>query len=120
LATLADWQARMGPRARALYDAFERMIAACGDYSISPAKTRITFVGRVRFAGITKLTEDVMQCNFALPRRLESTRFVKVQEIIPGWVAHHLRVTEPGQLDAEVQAWIRESYRLMGMQERLG
>ncbi|MBC8868235.1 MAG: hypothetical protein H8E44_02395 [Planctomycetes bacterium] len=30
-----------------------------------------------------------------------------------------VRMPEAEQLDDEVQAWLRESYRLMGMQERL-
>jgi hypothetical protein len=32
---------------------------------------------------------------------------------------HRLRVTESNQLEDEIQACLRESYRLMGMQERL-
>ncbi len=118
-ATLADWKRRMGPRARALYDRFESLIAACGEYHVGPAKTRIAFLGRVRFAGITALSEQGMTCSFALPKPVRSRRFARVYEIVPGWWAHRLRVTEPAQLDAEVQAWIRESYRLMGMQEHL-
>ena len=118
-ATLDDWKRRMGPKARALYRRFERMIAACGDYHVAPAKTRIAFLGRVRFAGITGLSERGMRCNFALPYALESRRFVRVAEVVPGWWAHRMFVTHPRELDAEVQCWIRESYRLMGMQQRL-
>lgn len=118
-ATLDDWKARMGPNARALYDRFEAMIAACGEYHVAPAKTRIAFLGQVRFAGITRLTELSMDCNFALPKPIRSRRFRKVEEIVPGWWAHRLRVSNPAELDEQVQAWIRESYRLMGMRERL-
>ena len=118
-ATLDDWKARMGPNARALYDRFEAMIAACGEYHVAPAKTRIAFLGHVRFAGITRLTELSMDCNFALPKPIRSRRFRKVEEIVPGWWAHRLRVSNPAELDEQVQAWIRESYRLMGMRERL-
>lgn len=39
--------------------------------------------------------------------------------VVPGWWQHRLRITDPGQLDAEVQRWLRESYRLMGQRERL-
>jgi hypothetical protein len=109
----------MGPRARALYDRFETMIAACGEYSIAPAKTRIAFLGRVRFAGITKISEDEMVCSFALDQPLRSARFVKVEEVAPGWWVHRLRIREPQELDDQVQSWLRESYRLMGMQEKL-
>jgi hypothetical protein len=118
-ATLDDWKARMGPRARRLYDRFEAMIAACGEYHVAPAKTRIAFMGRVRFAGITALSEKGMACSFALPTAHKSSRFVKVEEVVPGWWVHRLRVTEPEQLDDELRQWLRESYRLMGMQERL-
>lgn len=118
-ATLDDWKARMGPKARAFYDRFEKMIAACGEYHVAPAKTRIAFLGRVRFAGITSLSEKGMSCSFSLPKPLTSSRFTKVEEVVPGWWVHRMRITEPDQLDKQIQAWLRESYRLMGMQERL-
>ena len=117
-ATLDDWKARMGPRAREFYDRFEQMIAACGEYHVAPAKTRIAFLGRVRFAGIASLSEKGMTCGFALPRPLDSPCFAKVEEVVPGWWTHRLRITDAGQLDEEIQAWLRESYRLMGVQER--
>jgi hypothetical protein len=118
-ATLADWQARMGPNARAFYQRFEQMIAACGTYYVAPAKTRIAFLAQVRFANITELNESEIVCTFALPKRVRSARVVEIEEIIPAWCVHHLRITDVRQLDDEVQAWIRESYRLMGMRERL-
>jgi hypothetical protein len=118
-ATLDDWKRRMGPHATELYRRFDRMIAACGEYHHAPAKTRIAFLGRVRFASITRLAEDGMTCSFALPHRVRSARFAKVEEVVPGWWVHWLRITEVKQLDAELQVWLRESYRLMGMQERL-
>ena len=119
-ATLAAWKTQMGPRARALYDRFEEMIAACGEYHVAPAKTRIAFLARVRFAGITRLTEDGMTCSFALPSPIASrSRFIKVEEVVPGWWVHWMHITEPSQLDARCQTWIRRSYRLMGLQQRL-
>jgi hypothetical protein len=36
-----------------------------------------------------------------------------------GWWVHWLNITDAAQLDDQVAEWIRESYRLMGMQERL-
>lgn len=118
-ATLEGWKARMGPRARALYARFEQMIAACGEYHVAPAKTRIAFMARVRFASITRISEKGMTCSFALPNPLESPRLVKVEEIVPGWWVHRLRITEPGQLDEQIQDWLHDSYCLMGMQQRL-
>jgi Adenylosuccinate synthase len=109
----------MGPRAREFYDRFEQLIANCGEYHVAPAKTRIAFLGRVRFAGLTSISERGMTCTFALPKPLRSRRFAKVEEVVPGWWAHRLKITDVAQLDAEVQDWIKRSYRLMGMQGRL-
>jgi hypothetical protein len=113
-ATLAEWHARMGPKARALYDRFESLIAACGEYYVSPAKTRIAFMGRVRFANIYRINEQEMVITFALPRPLSVRRFTKIEEIVPGWFAHRMRITDPGELDGQVQRWIRRSYRTLG------
>ncbi len=117
-ASMKDWYGRMGPRAHKLFERFERMIAKCGEYHGSPAKTRIAFHGRVRFVGVLGLSEDAMTCAFALPYPLRSRRFAKVEEVVPGWWIHRLRVTAPFQLDAQVQRWLRKSYQLMGMQGR--
>jgi Domain of unknown function (DUF5655) len=118
-ATLSDWEARMGPRARALYERFVELVASCGPYDVAPAKTRIAFLARVRFANVTSLSEKGMSCTFALPEPLAGPRFAKVAEVVPGWWVHRLRITDPAELDDEVRAWLRESYRRMGMQERL-
>ncbi len=118
-ATLAEWKARMGRRAAAMYRRFERMVAACGPYHVAPAKTRIAFMAQVRFANVVSISEQAMVCSFALPDPVASSRLAKVEEVVPGWWVHTLRVTDMEQLDGEVQAWLRESYRLMGMRERL-
>jgi hypothetical protein len=60
-----------------------------------------------------------MTCAFAMPYPVSSRRFARVAEVAPGWWSHELRVAEPAELDAQVQAWLRRSYRLMGMQGRL-
>ncbi len=109
----------MGTVARQLYDRFEQMIAACGPYHMAPAKTRIAFLGRVRFAGITSLSEKGMTCTFAMPFALASGRFAKIEQVAAEWWVHRLRITQVEQLDDQVQGWLRDSYRLMGMQQRL-
>ena len=117
--TLGDWIDELGPRGAALYNQFEQMIAACGEYHVAPAKTRIAFMGRVRFATITNISERGMTWSFALPFTLESDRIESVEEVVPGWYVHWIKVVHATQLDSEIQKWIEQSYRLMGMQERL-
>ena len=117
--TLEDWIAPLGPAGNALYAALEALIARCGEYHVAPAKSRVAFLAQVRFAGITRLRDDEMVFGFALPYKLESPRVRKIKEEVPGWFSHQLRVTDPGELDDEVASWLADSYRLMGMRERL-
>jgi hypothetical protein len=107
-----------GAQARALFDGFERLIAACGPYEISPAKTRVSFSARARFATVWRVHDRGMTISFALPRALRSPRFAKVEEVAPGWVGHFMRVESPGELDDELAAWLQRSYDEMGMRER--
>ena len=60
-----------------------------------------------------------MKCSFATPKPLKSSRFIKVEEVAPGWWGHWLRVTDVADLDEQVAGWLAQSYRLMGLQERL-
>jgi Domain of unknown function (DUF5655) len=108
-----------GDRARALFEGFERLIAACGPYEVAPAKTRVAFMGRVRFAGVHAISDRGMTISFALPQPVRHPRIRTVERIVPGWWGHRMRITDPDELDDELLGWLRESYRLMGMQERL-
>ena len=108
-----------GARARDLFEGFERLIAACGPYEVAPAKTRVAFMARVRFAGVHALSDRGMTVAFGLPRPLPHPRIRKIEDYGGGWYGHWLRITEAKELDDELLGWLRESYHQMGMQERL-
>jgi hypothetical protein len=108
-----------GPRARELFERFESLIAACGPYEVAPAKTRVAFMGRVRFAGVERVSDPGMSVAFGLPRRLDSPRIRSIDFYPPSWHVHHLRIADPEELDEEVLGWLKESYSQMGMQARL-
>jgi hypothetical protein len=105
-----------GPKARALFGRFVELIGACGPFEYAPAKTRVAFMVRVRFAGVSNLSERGMTCAFGLRRRLESARIRKV-ELYGSWYGHYLRITAPEELDDEVLGWLREAYAV-GEQRR--
>lgn len=108
-----------GDRARELFDGFERLIAACGPYEVAPAKTRVAFMARVRFAGVNAISDRGMTIAFGLPRPLRHPRIRKVEDYGSGWLGHWVRISSPEELDDELLGWLRESYLQMGMQERL-
>jgi hypothetical protein len=60
-----------------------------------------------------------MTITFALPGPMRHRRIRRVENIAPGWYGHWMRITSPDELDNDLLGWLRESYRLMGMQERL-
>ncbi len=107
------------PRARALFDRFVELVAACGPFTFAPAKTRVAFMVRVRFAGVTAVSEGGMTCHFGLRRRLEHPRIRRVEQPVPRWFVHTFRVATSEELDDEVQSWLRKSYAV-GEQRLLG
>jgi Domain of unknown function (DUF5655) len=70
-------------------------------------------MARTRFAAVNRLGDRGMSLHVVLGRRIDSPRFARVEEVAR-WHAHHLRVTQPDELDAELLGWLRESYVEMG------
>ncbi len=106
------------PGLRRLFDAWLALVRKNGPLEVSSNKTRIAFMGRVRFGGCT-VRKDHLLCSFALTRPLRDQRFVQVKEVVPGWWAHRFELRHPRQLDDFLRRLVRGSYREFGMQERL-
>lgn len=100
---------------RALYRAFLAAAERCGPVTVNVNKTRISFQGRARFASVNRVTRDGLACHLWLKRRLESPRFTRVEPLPHGNYAHHFKLTDIAELDAEMAGWIAEAYEV-GMQ----
>jgi hypothetical protein len=100
-----------GPAARALFRALVGLVRACGPFDYAPAKTRVAFLVRIRFASVNGLSDRAMRFHFLLKRREDSPRIARIEKI-GSWYVHHMRVTRPEELDAEVGRWVAEAYRL--------
>jgi hypothetical protein len=100
-----------GERARQLFEAFDALVARCGPYEHAPAKTRVAFLVRMRFAAVNAVSDRGLRAHVCLPRRVESPRFSRVDVVGKIWV-HHFRVASREELDDEVLAWLRESYAM--------
>jgi hypothetical protein len=109
-----------GDHARELFDEFERLIAACGPYEVALARTRVAFMGRVRFAGVNAISDRGMTIAFGLPRPLRQPRIRKIEDYGGGWYGHWIRITSPLELDDELLGWLRESYHQMGLTRAAG
>jgi uncharacterized protein DUF5655 len=94
---------------RALFDRFVALIAACGPYEVAPAKTRVAFLSKVRFASVNRVGKDSIDVHFVLPRQLRSRRFRRIEHL-GNLHVHHLRLTRSADFDRQLARWLRRSY----------
>jgi hypothetical protein len=98
------------PEYVALYEAFVRLVEACGPFTYSVAKTTITFKGSRRgFAG-ARPTGTGLVGYLDLQRKVEDPRIRSVTPYTARLFVHRYRVGRPEELDAEFAGWVREAY----------
>jgi hypothetical protein len=102
---------------REIFNAVLRAVQRCGPVTVLPEKTRIAFQVRMSFAQLTPRARW-MDGHVVLARRLEHPRFHRIDTISARTHVHHFRLTDPGEVDAEVEAWLREAYAV-GEQKHL-
>jgi hypothetical protein len=104
---------------RALFDRLVDMVAACGEYTTSVAKTTITFKGPRRgFAG-ARPAGDLLVGYFDVPYRVDDPRIRSAAPYQKDLFVHHFRVDSPEQLDDQFARWIADAYDQVGCGNRL-
>jgi hypothetical protein len=116
--SVEDFLRGRDPGAIALYRAFERLVLGLGPILLAPAKTRVGFQARMIFAAVNQLSRDKLQAHVVLARRLECSRFTRIETISMHNHVHHFMIERVDELDNEVLGWLREAYRV-GLQEHL-
>jgi Domain of unknown function (DUF5655) len=103
---------------RALFHRFVEIVAACGEYTTSVAKTTITFKGPRRgFAG-ARPNRDRLQGYFDVTYRVEDARIRSVGSYQKDLFVHHFRIDTLDQLDDEFARWISDAYDQVGCGNR--
>ena len=95
--------------ARTLFHRFVALVGKCGPFDIAPAKTRVSFLVKVRFASVNRVNKDSIDVHFVLPRAVRSSRFRRV-EILGKLHVYHLRLASAEDFDDELMGWLRASY----------
>jgi predicted RNA-binding Zn-ribbon protein involved in translation (DUF1610 family) len=98
------------PRAVALFGKLVAMARRFGAVKIVPQKTRIALQARKSFLAVRFLREAI-DCELALPRRIEHPRFRQILSASPGSHYHYLRIASAAELDRQVRTWLREAFR---------
>ena len=102
-----------------LYQAFETLLVhSFPVVNRRVQKTQITFFNRHVFACVSfarvkrkaELPEGYLVITLGLPEPLASARIAVKTEPYPGRWTHHIVVSKPEELDAELLSWVREAY----------
>jgi Domain of unknown function (DUF5655) len=104
---------------RSLFRRFVEIVASCGDYTTSVAKTTITFKGSRRgFAG-ARPAGDRLVGYFDVPYRVDDMRIRSASPYQKDLFVHQFRVDALDQLDDEFARWIADAYEQVGCGGRL-
>lgn len=99
-----------------LFDALVRFVEKIGPFDVEVAKTRISFTGRTRFAGVARLRRDGLVVGFWLKRRIRSSRLARAEHLERRDWVYQVVVRTVDDLDDELRSWLAEAYRV-GQQE---
>lgn len=87
-------------------------IQVLGPYQEEPKKGSIhVVVGKGAFLGVHPRASGLF-LNIVLDHALESARVTKVEQVSRTRFHNELKLTDPGEIDAELLGWIGEAYAL--------
>jgi hypothetical protein len=103
------------PRGLEMFEAVRSMIGGLGHLEVTTSKSQVAFRRRRGFAFLwmpgqylAKPDAEVV-LSIALGRRDPSPRFKEVVQVAPSHWMHHLEIHDLGDIDAEVEQWLREA-----------
>lgn len=101
---------------RALYRPVKALLTSLGPCERKVTKSQIAFRARRGFAWVwlpqrwlARVPPDALVLSFALSRKLKSRRIKEIVEPTRGHFMHHLVLTDPAQLNAELRRWLTEA-----------
>ncbi len=115
---LAAHFAGKDPGLPALFRAYKAFVRKCGPFTVIPQQTRIVLLARVRFA-VCVVRKRHLECGFWVRRPITDERLRRIYPEFKHIYYYVFNLTDPGQLDASLLEYYRESYRDAGMQEGL-
>ena len=96
---------------------FAELVRANGPVEIIAEKSRIAFHVRMSFSAVS-LKSHWMDGHVVLARRLDEPRFTRIETFSPRNHLHEFRIKSLEELDARVEAWLKEAYAV-GCQKHL-
>jgi hypothetical protein len=110
VATLASHLERASPDVKQTFIALQDALAEIGPHGLVPVKTMILLRATANFGNIV-VRRQCLHLEFVLGRSLDHGRIDKRQPLGPRRWTHHMSLTSPADVDAQVVRWLRESYQ---------
>ena len=99
------------PSVRALYNQLLSMLQALGPVTEDPKKTSIHLNRKSALAGV-ETRKDGLLLNIKSDHQIKSPRIEKAEQISAKRFHHKVRISSPGDLDEELNSWLKEAYLL--------
>ncbi len=99
------------PSVRALYDQLLSMLQALGPVTEAPKKTSIHLNRKSALAGV-ETRKDGLLLNIKSDHQIKSPRIEKAEQISAKRFHHKVRISSLGDLDEELNSWLKEAYLL--------
>lgn len=107
------------PAALAVWHRVEELLAGLPGTVVRTPRSQVALRRRRGFAYAWRPGQYVRSdasavLSIALDHEVDSTRFKEVSHPAPTTWMHHLEVRDPGEVDDEVAAWLREAWESAG------
>lgn len=106
------------PAARALYGQLLLLLAPLGPVEQRPRRTQIGLAHGVLFSCVwhppRKADQNGLMLQFTLEAPLAHPRVLACTQPYPGRFTHHLLLSGPQALDAELLSWLNQAYDYAG------
>lgn len=104
------------PYAVELFHYFVKQYKKSGKFDLHPAKTRIAFVAKIRFAGVTKIGKDYIQCGLLFDKLYADECFSQIEKIPPArtggreYFVNRFRLYKKSDLTPKLKKYMRMAY----------
>jgi len=96
---------------RDIYDRLLSKVEQCGPVIEEPKKTSIHLVNRTAFAGVAT-RKTAVNLTIKGDHQISSARISKTEQVSANRFHHEVRLTSPGEVDAELVGWLKAAYAL--------
>jgi hypothetical protein len=95
-----------------LFNYFVTTYKKIGPFDLHPAKTRIAFVGKIRFSGVSKIGKDFIEGAFLFVKAYENaTCFFRIEHIpTTDYYIHRFRLKNKKDINPELKKYMKLAY----------